>query len=147
MRVAADSRAACKYALLRFDTAAVTNGRSRLASSGLIWSHLAPLQVLRSSGNPGAWRGGGDAAARSTLLPEAWKLRDPSRNKAKCDARVGPVRIPAWTTTWLASPSYLKPCRWTTYHSPRQEISEVSSKSRDRPVGSVKRKRERSTRK
>src|SRR6187402_2124096 len=39
--------------------------------------------------------------------------------------------------------NYLKPCRWTTYHSPRHEMSDVSSNSRDRPVGSVKRKRER----
>lgn len=42
--------------------------------------------------------------------------------------------------------AYLKPCRWTTYHSPRHEIMLVSSKSCVRPVGSVKRKRERNTR-
>ncbi len=43
--------------------------------------------------------------------------------------------------------AYLKPCKWTTYHSPRHEMSDVSSKSRVRPAGSVKRRRERKTRK
>jgi hypothetical protein len=42
---------------------------------------------------------------------------------------------------------HLKPCRCTTYHSPRHEISDVSSKSRSLPLGSVKCKCERSTRK
>lgn len=44
-------------------------------------------------------------------------------------------------------PLYSKPCRWTTYHSPRQLIRLVSSKLRSLPSGRRKRSRERSTRK
>ena len=100
--------------------------RNRLArnlASRPLSSHLAPIRRAGSS-----------------------RLHAPGSGREVCNKRKSDSNGPferANGSGW----GYLKPCKWTTYHSPRHEMSDVSSNSRDRPVGSVKRKRARKTRK